>query len=1061
MIVIDNKNCKFPVGTCRKLLWVWLCAFVCLSGAYAQKVVTGTVTDSNGETLPGVTVVLSGSTTGTITNVDGTYQISVPSDNTALEFSFIGFKKQTVVVGDRNTINVLMTEELTELDEVVVVGYGAQKRVHLTGSVSQVGSKELLKAPMQNVSNLLTGKLSGLTSIQRSGKPGDDGTTLYVRGLNTYSGGNGPMVIVDGVPRTMDYLNPNDIESISVLKDAAASVYGVQGANGVILITTKSGNEGTAKISYDGSYTATQNTAMPKYLNAADFMYWHNKAADMDGITPLWTADIQNRVMRNDAESVWGQTDWLKKIFRTGLTQQHNISASGGTNKIKYYTSIGFMDQEGTLINTGFKRYNVRTNLDVQVAKNMKFTAGLAGYRTDRDWPGTTITDKGDFNPILQATSHIPILKDEYQGYPVGWQGGSSIVNGYAALTESGYKRQSRYNLDSNFQLEYDFSGLTDILKGFKIAAFASYNYGQTTDSNFDHYYELYTVNKSFDEGVQGASGFNPSNAYSKSSSWGDDWMFRPQISYSREFLGKHSLSAIFLLEKRKGFSSTMTGNKRGYYAEESIDLTIGTELPVSPTEPITGSYSYSGNKSYVGRFNYAYADKYLAEFLFRTDWSYKFAPDNRKGFFPSGSLGWVVSQEDFFANALLMVDYLKLRVSYGQAGKDNVPRDFMYNSSFGIAQNSMALGGKSISQFYSTNTYIVRNLTWSTTHTYNIGIDLNMWKGLLGMELDLFYQLTNDILEGVSANYPPSMAGFFPYTENSGKVENKGFEITLKHNNRINSDWSYGLKGNFSFARNKVLHRAMTDNHPNYQPEVGGPMGVRYGFKALGLFQSWEEIDQYPSAPSGDLRPGDIKYLDYNGDGIIDRGKIDANAPPNKDYVRIGYGAVPEINFSLNIDVSYKIFYLSMLWQGVSHTDYELSGWWDDRQYPASTPYTSLFPGGGNTPYYLAEDAWTPENPNARFPRLTLTNSVNNAWQSSWWIINGEYLRLKNINIGCTIPDHILQKTPFSRINIYLAGTNLLTFTDFKYVDPESPSVSWGYYPQQKTYSVGVNITF
>ena len=1068
MIVFLRKGGKyFPQMTflIRKMLGALLCAFICLSGVYAQRVVSGTITDNTGESMPGVSIVLTGSTTGTITNLDGTYQISVPSDNTVLEYSFIGYKKQSVLVGDRSVINVVMMEELTEMEEVVIVGYGAQKRVHLTGSVSQIGSKELMKAPMQNVSNLLTGKLSGLTSIQRSGKPGDDGATLYVRGLNSYVGGNGPMIIVDGVPRTMDYLNPNDIESISVLKDASASIYGVQGANGVILITTKSGNEGAAKISYDGSYTFTQNTAMPKYLNAADFMYWHNKAREMDGYTPLWTADIQNKVMNNDPESVWGQTDWLAKIFRTGLTQQHNISATGGTEKVKYYTSIGLMDQQGTLINTGFKRYNVRTNLDVQVAKNLKFVTNLAGYRTDRDWPGTNIANQDGFNPIRQATAALPILKAEYQGLPVGWYEGTSVVNGYAALTESGFKRQSRYNLDSNFQLEYDLSDLTDILKGLKISAFASYNYGQTTDANYDRYYELYSVNVSLDEQVMGATGFTQGGGYNKSSSWGDNWLFRPQISYSREFLKKHLVNATFLIEKRKGYSSTMTGRKREFYSDDPIDISLGMDYPPESNDSkiVSGSYSYSGQKSYVGRFNYAYANKYLAEFLFRTDWSYKFAPDNRKGFFPSASVGWVVSQENFFAQALPVVDYLKIRASYGQSGKDVVPddKDFIYNSLFGLSSNSMALGGKSITQLYAIDAYVVRNLTWSTTNSYNVGLEANLWKGKLGVELDVFYQLTSDILEKVSANYPPSMAGYFPGIENSGKVENKGFEITLKHNNRINQDWSYNVRGNFSFARNKVLHCAMADNHPNYQPAVGESMGVRYGFKALGLFQTQEEIDQYPGAPSGEIRLGDIKYLDYNGDGMIDKGKIDENAPPNKDYVKIGYGDVPEINFALNVDVSYKNFYLSMLWQGVSHTDYELSGWWGGtRNYPASTPYTQVFQGG-NTPYYLVEGSWTPEHPNARYPRLSTRGNGNNAWQSSWWIINGEYMRLKNINIGYSVPANILQNTPFSRINIYLAGTNLLTFTHFKYVDPESPSVSYGYYPQQKTYSIGANITF
>jgi TonB-linked SusC/RagA family outer membrane protein len=604
--------------------------------------------------------------------------------------------------------------------------------------------------------------------------------------------------------------------------------------------------------------------------------------------------------------------------------------------------------------------------------------------------------------------------------------------------------------------LEYDFSGLTDLLKGLTIAAFASYNYGQTTDSNYSRYYELYTVNRTFDESVQGATGYTVGKSYWKASSWGDNWMFRPQISYSREFLSKHAVNMTFLLEKRKVFNSTMQGSKRGYVSDDPVDLKLGTEFP---PDPVTGSYSYFGQKSYVGRFNYAYNNKYLAEFLFRTDWSVKFASDNRKGFFPSGSIGWVVSQEDFFADALPMVDFLKVRASYGQAGKDNVQKDFIYNSSYDVAQNSMALGGKSIAQFYSTNPYIIRNLKWSTTHSYNVGLDLNMWKGKLGVELDVFYQITADILERVDSNYPPSIAGFFPNTENSGKMENKGFELSLKHNNRINSDWSYGLRGNFSFARNKVLHRAMTDNHPNYQPEVGTSLGVRYGFKALGLFQSWEEIDQYPKAPTGFLRPGDIKYLDYDGNGEIDTGKLSGDAPPNKDYVRIGYGAVPEISFNFTMDVSYKNFYLTMLWQGVTHTDWELSGWWDDRQYPAATPYTSW--GGGNAPKYLIEDAWTPENPNARYPRLSTLSNGNNAWQSSWWIIDGTYLRLKNMNIGYTVPANVLQKTPFSRINIYVAGTNMLTFSHFQYLDPESPSVSIGYYPQQKTYSIGANITF
>jgi len=1047
------KSSNVFSGQCRKMIGVLLCIFTFLSGTYAQQAVTGKVTDNKGESLPGVTVVLAGSSVGTVTDADGLYKISVPSDKSILEFTFLGYKKQSEAIGKRSEIDVIMMEDLKVLDEVVVVGYGTQKASTLTGSVDQIGSKELVKAPMQNVSNMLTGKISGLTSIQQSGKPGADGTTLYVRGLNSFAGstgGNSPMIIVDGVPRTLDYLNPNDIETVSVLKDASASIYGVQGANGVILITTKSGSEGAAKISYDGSYSLAQNTAMPEFLNATDYMYYNNEAREMDGLTPLWTADIQNRVLKNDPNSIWGQTNWLNKIFQTGTTQQHNISASGGTDKMKYYTSIGLMDQNGTMINTNFRRFNVRTNLDIQVAKNLKFTTSLSGYRTDRHWPGTDISNQGEFNPVRQAITSIPIIKSEYQGLPTAWNGATYLVNGYAALTESGYKNESRWHFDSNYKLEYDFSNLMDILKGLKVSVFAAYNYEQTTDSNYDRYYQLYYVNSTLDEGIGGASGYTPGNAYSKSSSWGDTWLLRPQLDYARDF-GINSVGATLLFEEQQSYSSTMTGNAKGYYSDNPVDISLGTSFP---STPVTGSYSYTGQKSWVGRLNYAYDKKYLAELAFRSDWSYVFAPENRRGFFPSASLGWVLSQEDFFSKAFPNIEYFKLRASYGQAGNSDVT-PFLYNSTYALATNSMAFGDPAaaipLTQFYSTNPYIYRNLTWATTSTYNLGLDLNMWKGLFGMSFDVFYKLTTGILQNVTGNYPPSLGGYYPTYQNSGKVDNRGFEITLKHDNRINRDWSYGLKGNFSFARNKVLRRAMTDDHPNYQPVVGTSMNAIYGLKAVGLFQTQEEIDNYPKAPSGTLRLGDIKYLDVNGDGLISQ---------QYDFVKIGYGAIPEINFSLDMNVSYRHFYASLLWQGVSHTDYELSGTYDTGVM-ASTVYTSSFAESGNSPYYLIQGAWTPDHTNAKYPRLSTISNGNNAWPSSWWVVNGEYLRLKNLNIGYTIPDKVLKKTPFSRINIYLAGTNLLTFSHFPYVDPESPSVSNGYYPQQKTYSIGANITF
>jgi TonB-linked SusC/RagA family outer membrane protein len=1041
----DKKMINWFKKALLRVLFAVGAFFFCNVGAYAQTNVRGKVTDPNGEALIGVNVIVKDTRKGTVTNVEGEFDLTVTVPNAVIEFSYVGFQTLEISLNGRSHIEVILSEDTGLLDELIVVGYGTQKRIHMTGAVSQISSKELLKAPMQNTSNMLTGKIPGLTSIQRSGKPGEDGTTLLVRGINSFAGNNSPMVIVDGVPRPIDYVNPNDIESVSVLKDASAAIYGVQGANGVILITTKSGGEGPAKISYDGSATITQNTAMPKMLNAADYMYWHNKARSMDGLTPLWSADIQNKVMTNDPNSVWGQTDWLDKIFRTGITNQHNISASGGSERTKYFASLGIMDQEGTLINTEFTRYNLRTNLDVQIASNLRLTANMAGYRSDREWPGTAISNQGEFNPVRQAINSIPIIKSDYNGLPVAWNGSTYLVNGYAALTESGYKRQNRWNLDSNVKLEYDLSDLSNALKGLKVSMFGSYNYSNTVDSHYDRYYELYYVNQNFDEGIGGASGYVPDNAYLKAASWGDNWLLRPQIDYFRNF-EKHFVGAVFAYEAKKSFSSTMTGTKRGYYSDEPVDLSLGTTLPETP---ITGSHGYSGGQlSYIGRINYAYASKYLAEVAFRYDGSYIFAPGNRWGFFPSTSLGWVLSEESFFN--MPNVDYLKIRSSYGKSGNDNVD-PFQHFSLYGLANNSMVLGDRPISQFYTTNSYVYSNLTWANTDNYNIGFELDMWNRKLGVELNLFYKLTKDILESQSGNYPPSLGGYFPTYQNSGKVENKGFELSLKHFNRINSDWNYSLKGDFAFARNKVLSRIITDNRPNYRVIIGESIGARYGFEALGMFQTQEEINNYPAAPSGMIRLGDLKYRDVNGDGIISS---------LYDYVKTGYGAIPEISYALNMDVSYKNFYITLLWQGVANTDYELSGVYDTG-VTSTTVYTSSFSASGNSPYYHIEEAWTPENPNAKYPRLSTIANGNNAWQSTWWVVNGNYLRLKNANIGFNFPQRLLRNTPFNQVNIYLAGTNLLTFSHFKYVDPESPSVSNGYYPQQKTYTLGVNVSF
>lgn len=1033
-----------------------ICSFTMLAAQAQALEVRGTVCDENNEPLIGATVAVKGTNVAAATDIDGNFFLKVPDAKSVLKATYVGYEPQEVAVNGRNTITIIMKSDSELLDEVVVVGYGVQKKVTMTGSVSAVSSKELLKAPMTNVSNLLTGKVSGLTSIQSSGQPGADQTTMYVRGANgflDYDGGGGksPLVIVDGVERSMNFVNPNDIESVSVLKDAAASIYGVKGANGVILITTKKG-DGQAVISYGASFTLTRNTAFPEHLNAAEFMYYHNRARELDGLTPMFTADIQQKVMTNDPNSVWGQTDWFDKVFRTGFTQQHNVTASGGTSRVKYFTSLGYMGQDGTIRNSDYSRFNVRANLDIAVAKNLTFATTLSGYRTEMNAPGVPFGRQYEFNPIRQASNTAPVIKPEWNGLPTAWTEGTYNVNPIAALERSGSTKQRHYAFNSTFKLEYDFSGLTSYLKGLKVSLFAAYDFGETLDRNLNSYYTLWEVSQndtSFAEGEKGATGFTKGGSFNRSSSNREKWIFRPQLEYFRDF-GKNSLGVLFLYEAGKVYNETMTSYARGFIANDPIDISLGTDWENIPNP--TGSHNHESYVSYVGRLNYAWDNKYLAEFAFRYDGSYVFAPENRWGFFPSASIGWVASRENFLKD-VQWLDFLKLRASYGEAGDDGVT-PFLYNSHFALSNDSYIMGGKPMSQIFVPDKYIYqfRALTWATTKSYNIGLETTVLRNRLSAEVDVFYRKTVDILEKVTGQFPPSLGNYFPSHSNSGELDNRGVEVTLKHNLAVTRDFSYNIRGTFSWARNKVLKKKVTDNVPNYRAQIGESMGARYGLHATGLFQTQEQLDNYPQAPSGFLRLGDIMYQDINGDGKISR---------DFDYVKIGYGQIPEINFSLGVDLNYRDFYLSMLWQGVTHCDYALQGIYDNGMgHTAATVYTSSL-SGGNSPKYLIEGAWTPENPDAKYPRLSTTPNGNNAWESDWWIINGEYLRLKNFQVGYNVPENILRKTPFSRLNVYVAGTNVLTFSHFKYMDPESPSVSNGCYPQSATWSLGLNVSF
>lgn len=1043
---------KIKNSTLRLAVSLWcLVVAMCVT---AQVKVAGTVTDNSGDPLPGVTVKLHGNpAVGIATDLDGNFVLSVPSLDATLDFTYIGYQAKSVALKGRSNINVTMSEDSEMLDEVVVVGYGVQKKVSLTGSVSAVSGKDLVKTPMQNVSNMLTGKVSGVTAVQTTGLPGADAATIRVRGLNDFSYST-PMVLVDGVEMDMNLVNPSDIESVSVLKDGASAIYGVRGANGVILITTKKGNrEQNARISYSGSVAWVHNTAMPEYLNAEEYMYWHNKAAILDGVTPRYTAEIQDLVLHgnDDPTTPYGQTDWLKETWRTGMINNHNISATGGSQKTTYYVSAGIMDQKGTMRNTDYRRYNLRSNLDISVAKNLRFTSNISGFRTERNWPGVNITNQQDeFNPARQANAALPILKKEYNGYPLAYNNGGGQINPIHILENSGYSRLAVNQILASGMLEYDFKDIHPLLNGLKVSVWANYKYSHSLTGNYSNNPKNYYVNNQFNEPILNTTpGFSQDGTFFRGSSWVSDWMFRPQATYNHKF-GKLDVGLLYVYEASKSTGGVFQASAQKFVSLTPMDISMGQETLPST---VSGSHYNDGIVSHVGRLNLDWDGRYLLEAAFRYDSSTNFAPENRWAFFPSVSAAWVISGEKFVKENLPWLDFLKLRLSYAEAGKSNASA-FQFQNLFSMSKYGTIMNGNPVALFW-TDSYIDRTLKWSTTRTYNIGLDFDVLQRKLGAEIDVFYQHTSDMLQGIQGLLPSSMGGYGPKQANTGQMENRGIDFTLKHTMSVTRDFSYNLRGTFGFARNKVLRMTIADDHPSYRAKLGQPYTANYGLIALGLFQTQEQIDNAPAVPSGVARLGEIMYYDTNGDGKI------AYKGTESDFVKIGYGSIPEISFSLNMDFNYRDFSLNLLWQGVSHCDYMLTGPWGANSSNDATPYTRAFYGDGNSPKYLVEDAWTPEHTNARYPRLSTVANGNNNLASTWWKVNGEYLRLKNLSLGYNVPTKVLDHTPLSRVYVYVSGANVLTFSHFKYCDPESPSVSAGHYPQQSTWSLGLDVSF
>jgi TonB-linked SusC/RagA family outer membrane protein len=1048
----------------RKVKWGGrlLASFVCslfLMSMHAQVSVTGTVLDTQNEPLVGASVAVKGTTNGTITDIDGRFILKAPNGNVTFVFSFIGYDKQEIALKGRTTLKVILKENTKTIDEVVVVGYGTQKKSSLTGSVSQIRGDELLKAPSTNVSSLLGGRLPGIQSVQTSGQPGEDQAALTIRG-SIY----GVTYIVDGMPRSINDIDPNDIETVSVLKDgASAAVYGLQGAGGVVIITTKKGHEGKSQITYSGTYGISQNANFPKFLDGPGFAYYYNKGLEMDGNQPIFTqADITKMTNGDDSDG-WGNTNWIKKVFGTGHNQQHSVTAQGGTDNIKYFTSLGYLGQEGNINNYTYDRYNLRANIDADIASNWKLTVGVAGQVGRKKNPAFSAGGSGEdtgenagywMSIAQQAIASHPYLPAEYNGLPVGTPNNGNQPNSpLAAINKSGKYKTNTLDLQSNVTLQYNVPWV----KGLNVKFTGAYDFETSRNKNLTTPYYVMIAKK--------PDTTNPDISYQKvidprgttyiTLGEGDaeytQLVGQGSINYVTTIAKKHHIDAMVLLELRDKKSNNFSAYGKDLNFVELPELNFAQ----AANSPIAGSSDHTRSAGYVFRAKYDYDNTYLAEFTGRYDGSYRFSGNvsgKRWGFFPSFSAGWRMSNEDFMKD-LDFIDNLKLRASAGMLGNDGVPA-YSFLSTYANS-DAVVLGGTRLNSL-ATGVIANPNLTWERTLSYNAGFDLNMWKGLLGLEFDLFYNYTYDILTSMGSNYPSSMGGYYPTYENYNKIDGKGLEVLLSHKNHIGAGkhaFNYGASFNLTYAKSRWLRYPDSPNVPNYQKVTGQAYGAKMGWTAAGLFQSEEEIDNSPRIFGGDrARPGDIKYVDLNGDGNIgyeDRGYV-------------GRSSRPELVGGLNLFGNWCGFDFNAQMVGGAICDVSLTGTYFNG-YDDNTIFTQTFKEGGNSPRYLVENAWRPDNTGGTYPRLTVNDPHNNnGLGSTFWFRDGKYVRLKSVQIGYTFPQPIMNRMGINKLRVFVQGSNLLTLSGLPQgIDPESPGVNNGYYPQQRTFMTGITLTF
>ncbi|MDR2465751.1 MAG: TonB-dependent receptor [Prevotellaceae bacterium] len=996
----------------------------------AQNVVTGTVSDEGGG-LSGATVVVKGTNVGVLTGGDGTYSVSVPDNNSTLVFSMLGFVTREVAVGGRTVVDVELKEDVEEIDEVVVVGYGTQKKVNVTGSVSTVSGDELSRRPVSNPAAMLQGLVPGLSVVQGTGQPGDEGLSLRVRGQGTYSSaGSDPLVIVDGVPGSLSTLNANDIESISVLKDASsASIYGARAANGVIMVTTKSGKDNRFRLAYDVNVGIHTPVTLPKLVtNSAQYMRLFNEAKRNSGIASESNTYSEEMIAlyENAADRVkYPNFDWLDYAINPATVQQHNLSLSGGAKGTSYSVSAGYIDQPGTLTGYGFKKYNFRANLRSQLKEWLAIGTNVMLERGD-----VVSTPQGQSDAFIsllaQAPTYSPFLPDgryAYKAYPF-----ESNNKNQAAIAESGVSR-NRINYDANAQLWVEIKpakGLTWHTKGA-----VNYNNYATKDWRTNvplYWFHTGEFAQNLDVGTVGLTVTNERTFYTNLHSY---------LKYETLIAERHSVSV------QAGYSQEANryDNLQGYRQKFNFPL---TELNAGATDnqSATGYANEWAMQSFFGRLNYDYMGRYLFEANIRRDGTSRIARETRWGTFPSFSAGWRLSEESFLKPATSeWLNNLKLRVSYGLLGNQNIGL-YPYQAIIASTGN-YPFDNSSLSSGYAQTAYANRNIKWESTSVFDFGVDITVFDGL-SVTYEYYKKHTTDILRSAQTS---ALLGLSAPTVNAGAMINYGHEITANYAGVVKGGalkgLRYGLNVYLNTSRNEAANFGSEEIDGYYIRRNGLPYNSYYILEQIGVFQTQEEIDSSPKQFSDNVKPGDLKYRDVNGDNRVD----------NNDRIVVD-GKFPKLEYSFGASASWKGFDLSLFFQGVGGRKVMVN----DHGY---NPFRQ---GTPPTVEWLT-DRWTGPGTSSALPRITFNNEGNsqNTRNSTWFLQDASYLRLKNLVAGYTLPAHISSLVGSEKIRFYVSCDNLLTITRFKQgFDPErSGDGRFAVYPQNRIVSFGLNVEF